>query len=165
MPSRIRRRRSRDRLDVLTFDQVFDLRAGPYEHRAAFADDAERRQAWERHRDELIELVAADRFATGKRPEAFWQYDIARPELLRDRDRGAEEWDPDVEYSFDADMALLQARTAYLAEHDLLEPHELANIRHPSPRSDGNQHEWDVAGLAGLDEGLARRNERKGATA
>ena len=99
-----------------------------------------------------MERRTADRFSTGKRPEAFWQYDAARPELLRARDVPGDH--AEATFAFEAEMALLQARTAYLAEHGLLEPHELANIQHPHPRQDGALHPWDEAALAGLRQAL-----------
>ena len=63
------RYRCRTGLPGLTLAQQIELAIGPRE-RSAFAGEAERRAAWERHRQELLALEAPDR-----RPWAWWFYE------------------------------------------------------------------------------------------
>lgn len=63
------RYRCRAGLSSLTIAQQIELAIGPRD-RSAFAGDAERRAAWERHRLELLALEAP-----GRRPWAWWFYE------------------------------------------------------------------------------------------
>jgi hypothetical protein len=67
-----RRRHAREKA-LLTEGQELDLLLGPG---SAFESDEERRQAWFRHRDELIYAVSAF-----TRPHAFWRYETDRGNL------------------------------------------------------------------------------------
>ena len=63
--TRVRRRTTRSRLDRLDHEQWFELmvrRSGPWEH---FRSDADAREAWFAHRDELLEGMNNDRY-TGR---------------------------------------------------------------------------------------------------
>ena len=53
----------------LPLAQQVELTVGPARH-SAFASDAERRRAWERHRRELLLLEPP-----GRRPWAYWFYE------------------------------------------------------------------------------------------
>jgi hypothetical protein len=58
----------------LTINEHMDLTLGSSPRRApVFANDAERRQVWMQHRDELIGQC------TGTRPDAWWCYDAPIP--------------------------------------------------------------------------------------
>jgi hypothetical protein len=74
MPRINRRIRSRRR-DVLTAEQALDLICG--EALRAFDSDEQRRDAWDRHRDEVIAHVGPC-----CRPAAFWKYE--HPEIACD---------------------------------------------------------------------------------
>lgn len=132
----VRRRRGRAvRVEPLTFWERLDLRIGPMpDHwgtdRIRWTTDAERRAAWFANRDELL----ARRTHPGRRPAAFWQYEAPHP-------------DPEGGL-----LAGITSSVAYLAEHDLLEPWEIAAIH--SPR--GTPPEHVAAAQAGLIAGLAR---------
>jgi hypothetical protein len=56
----------------LSDSQFWSLLLGEDPRRPAFASDADRRAAWELHREEL-------RTNIGTRPEAFWDYDATEP--------------------------------------------------------------------------------------
>lgn len=58
----------------LTLAQRMELAIGPGAA-STFADDMERRTAWERHRAELMALEPP-----GRRPWAWWQYEDAAKE-------------------------------------------------------------------------------------
>ncbi len=58
----------------LTFLQRLDLRCGSVERIRAFTSDAERRGAWERHREVLLQSMPA-----GMRPAAWWDYEAPEP--------------------------------------------------------------------------------------
>lgn len=75
----VKRRSSKRRLDALTLDQVehlvgwisFFLAEGE----SPFEDEDHRRAAWRRHREHLLTVWKIP----GRRPAAFWDYDVARP--------------------------------------------------------------------------------------
>lgn len=88
--ARIRRRAKVE----LTERERTNLICGPYhphQHVPVFRDEAERREAWETHRDELIRLnfvkkplgiLCGSGKGFGTRPLAWWEFDA--PEPLRD---------------------------------------------------------------------------------
>jgi hypothetical protein len=57
----------------LSITEHMDLTIGSSPRRPVFASDAERRQVWMQHRDELIQQC------TGTRPDAWWQYESPIP--------------------------------------------------------------------------------------
>jgi len=77
-----RRRVDKRRSQELTLDQMFELTIGP-RGASVFASDADRRAAWEAHRDELLAIWEAE----AVRPWAFWRYEPGLPPELRERDR------------------------------------------------------------------------------
>jgi hypothetical protein len=80
----MRRARSRH-LGELTHSQELELWLGASHHGSAFDSDEQRRTAWFRHLDQLMQWLAKD----GRRPQAWWTYEC--PEGLRypgyDRER------------------------------------------------------------------------------
>jgi hypothetical protein len=72
-------------LGELTHSQELELWLGASHHGSAFDSDEQRRTAWFRHRDQLMQWLAKD----GRRPQAWWTYEC--PEGLRypgyDRER------------------------------------------------------------------------------
>jgi hypothetical protein len=74
-----RRQVSRGEDEALTASQRWEL-LGPSGDESHFSSEAEKRAAWEEHREELIEC-ARDR-RPGHRPKAWWSYEAARPEHL-----------------------------------------------------------------------------------
>jgi hypothetical protein len=79
MPVKRRRNKARDR--ALGVDERWSLVLGEASWRLAFHTEAERREAWERHREHLLEREHA-----GRRPAAWWDYDspIPRPSCRDD---------------------------------------------------------------------------------
>ena len=77
----IKRTVGKRRLDVLTLNQLSHLLCGSYLFRgdhpegAEFADDAHRREAWARHREEVL----AEHSSAGRRPKALWDYEASWP--------------------------------------------------------------------------------------
>ena len=101
-----------------SFLETFDLRAGPLDWKdrpPPFADDDERRAAWERHRAWLLDR----RQDPGKWPEAWWQYDSGAPAALRIRPA------PDDP----AREAHHVARCRWLASQGLVQAWELQKLR------------------------------------
>ncbi len=79
---RVRRRNPRAPRGALGFDQRYKLSSGrTLGPQPAFADESEAREAWQAHREELIEREA--RMRAGCRPWAFWHWDAGRPDLTR----------------------------------------------------------------------------------
>jgi hypothetical protein len=72
------RNRSRHKL---SFWEELSLEYGNRSEGLGFASDAERREAWLRHRDELLAKCRA-----GRRPDAWWTYEapFRRPEYERE---------------------------------------------------------------------------------
>lgn len=152
MTGRVRRRIARDRRD-LTFNERMRLSTG---HPAdAFASEAEEREAWERHRDELIARDATNR--PGHRPWAFWTYDVGAMGIERDpRGHAPYEhlryaWLAEGPEWWAAHLLAIRAQVAFLAREGALTDDEIAAIRNPSRRADGDMHAWDRAALEGLD--------------
>lgn len=141
---RVRRRKAHER-NELTFHESFDLLAGPHRNRwgtdhIRWTTDAERREAWQRFGPDILRRrVSEDRFARGRRPAAFWQYDHPAMTLAAASD---DDWQDR--------MDAIRLQVAYLARHALLEPQEIANIRSPHVRADGLIQDWDQAALDGL---------------
>lgn len=65
----MRHRRCARGLTALPLGQLMELAVGPVGP-SAFASEAERRRAWERHRGELLALEPL-----GGRPWAWWHYE------------------------------------------------------------------------------------------
>jgi hypothetical protein len=65
--------------EALKRGRWFEL-LGPCGHESHFSSEAEKRAAWEEHRDNLIEDARDGR--PGHRPEAWWRYEARRPEHL-----------------------------------------------------------------------------------
>lgn len=131
------RRQAKARSHVLTPLQYMDL-VGP--RLCAFADEDDRRAAWEMHRVAIMERFLPGRH--GMRPAAFWQYDCP-PELSR---RG-----PTVEEHH----ALEAARLAYLDIEELLGDEERAAlVRHYARQERINRHAYEVA--RGAEWGIER---------
>jgi hypothetical protein len=72
-----RRQASVDEDGTLTPGQRWEL-LGPSGRESHFSSEAEKRAAWDEHRDELIEYARDGR--PGHRPEAWWLYEACRPE-------------------------------------------------------------------------------------
>jgi hypothetical protein len=66
----VKRRKRKGRNFALTLDELWSLSLGENLHRPAFASDADRRAAWERHRDHMLMNSHS-----GDRPAAWWDYD------------------------------------------------------------------------------------------
>jgi hypothetical protein len=66
--------RKRDAYGVLSPEQLWSLVLGEMERQPAFASKADRRAAWERHRDRLMANYGPPR-QRGTRPQAWWDYD------------------------------------------------------------------------------------------
>ena len=69
---RVAKRRSRKLPDGGEYDLCF----GPVEGRCVFASDSEMKEAWEQHRDALMNSTFGVR--PGRRPWAFWEFDFDR---------------------------------------------------------------------------------------
>jgi hypothetical protein len=72
----LKRRAAKRRLDVLDINRRGHLETGAYlwghfRDQDEFADDAERREAWARHR----EMILTEWCHPGRRPDALWSYD------------------------------------------------------------------------------------------
>lgn len=150
--ARVRTRRSKERLDTLTFYQRFQLRTGhPVGPADAFTDLAEMRDAWKRHGDQLTADYAAAR--PGHRPWGFWTFD--HPRALEAPD-APQVYDPRRLHGFDwpAYLGAIRRSVAYLASHRLLFPGEEEAISMPRLRHDGRPHDWDAAALEGLRDAV-----------
>lgn len=176
--SRVRRRRSRERTATLTFYETLDLRIGPGHGQwgtelIRWRTDAERRRAWEANREEILaQTVTDDGHANGRRPAAFWQYDVREavpqspsPDPRHNAPYAHLRYDVMVETAapewWRDHIAAIRAQVAFLARNDLLEPHEVTNIENPTPRADGAINEWDAAALAGLADARTHPKENR----
>ena len=80
----VKRRSAKRRVHEFSWEVWMDLSLGPNERWKVFEDDAERRAAWEVHRERLMTGINP-----GKRPDAWWTfespepYDRAVPECLQ----------------------------------------------------------------------------------
>lgn len=66
---------------TLNLEQYLELLLGPSSG-SAFDSDKARRNAWRKHRTELLALVAP-----GSRPWGWWQYEAPEPLLPRESER------------------------------------------------------------------------------
>jgi hypothetical protein len=75
------RRRTRERLDVLTFNDILALKCWP--HFAERIESVTRaRELWQRHRGRLLEQYL-DGHLAGRRPGAWWAFEPGIPDELR----------------------------------------------------------------------------------
>ena len=72
MPIKRRTPKARDR--ALDLDQHWSLVLGENPDRPAFRTEQQRREAWERHREQLLEVSHA-----GRRPAGWWDYESPVP--------------------------------------------------------------------------------------
>jgi hypothetical protein len=63
-----------------------ELEFGPGDRGSVFADDEERRAAWEERRDQLLEEYLTPPLTPGKRPAAWWTFEAGRPRYLSEVD-------------------------------------------------------------------------------
>ena len=78
MTNRIRHRRTRERRGLRVAERAYlgtPATKGP----SPFATDREHREAWQRHREELL-----DRCPPGERPEGWWTFESDAPPSLRE---------------------------------------------------------------------------------
>jgi hypothetical protein len=71
----VKMRRAKRRSHELPVGGVYDLCFGPVKGRSAFASYNEMQEAWEQHRDELMNGTFGAR--PGHRPWAFWRFDFS----------------------------------------------------------------------------------------
>lgn len=109
------RRRSHARLDLAEF--LF-LTLGPSAGAGPFADEADARDAWESHRDHLIERAVFHTHDAGWRPDAFWHFDADRDDLI-----------PTDAQVMGRDPEGVNARLRWLWDHDAFLPSELDAMR------------------------------------
>lgn len=78
--TRLRQRSARERRGLSEDECTHLLGSAVPEHESPFSSEAERREAWQRHRDDLM----SHRRLPGTRPQGWWDYESSAPAELRE---------------------------------------------------------------------------------
>lgn len=132
MPVKLRKRRKKGQSPLhLTEEQEIEFISVPVRIGVScFRSEAEKEEAWWRHREQLLATWLKEPANLGKRPEAWWQYEAPEPRRLlegslRPMDAGLHLGLP-ARYQPDKSPVTAESQPAYLARLGLLTPEEKA---------------------------------------
>jgi hypothetical protein len=142
----VRRRRHQG---PLTSDERWELLIGPPVSRArphGFRSEADRRRAWEEHREELI--AEARQMRPGNRPWAWWHYEAGREEHLAPYPlhfEGTMEEKREAVGAYEIEPVLFVALRGELSDQELEEIE--AKAREVEPRIGTDAEHWGSGGV------------------